>query len=70
VHHAGAGLRRPPGRELAQLLGVQKASLYHHIRGKEDLLFEIPGVISAEQQAGRMRDVPCGWSSRWFIRAG
>jgi AcrR family transcriptional regulator len=28
-------------RELAQLLGVQKASLYHHIRSKEDLLFEI-----------------------------
>ena len=28
-------------RELASLLGIQKASLYHHIRGKEDLLFGI-----------------------------
>jgi TetR/AcrR family transcriptional regulator, cholesterol catabolism regulator len=28
-------------RELASQLGIQKASLYHHIRGKEDLLFGI-----------------------------
>lgn len=28
-------------RELASLLGIQKASLYHHIRGKEDLLFGV-----------------------------
>lgn len=28
-------------RELADRLGIQKASLYHHIRGKEDLLFQI-----------------------------
>lgn len=28
-------------RELAEHLGVQKASLYHYIRGKEDLLYEI-----------------------------
>lgn len=28
-------------RELAGQLGIQKASLYHHIRGKEDLLFAI-----------------------------
>jgi TetR/AcrR family transcriptional regulator, cholesterol catabolism regulator len=28
-------------RELAEQLGIQKASLYHHIRSKEDLLFEI-----------------------------
>jgi TetR/AcrR family transcriptional regulator, cholesterol catabolism regulator len=28
-------------RELASQLGIQKASLYHHIRGKEDLLFSI-----------------------------
>jgi TetR/AcrR family transcriptional regulator, cholesterol catabolism regulator len=31
-------------RELASRLGIQKASLYHHMRGKEDLLF----AISAE----------------------
>jgi TetR/AcrR family transcriptional regulator, cholesterol catabolism regulator len=42
-----AGLFRQKGyaasttRELASLLGIQKASLYHHIRGKEDLLFAI-----------------------------
>lgn len=28
-------------RELAELLGVQKASLYYHISGKEDLLHDI-----------------------------
>jgi AcrR family transcriptional regulator len=28
-------------RELASRLGIQKASLYHHMRGKEDLLFAI-----------------------------
>lgn len=28
-------------RELAELLGVQKASLYYHIAGKEDLLYDI-----------------------------
>jgi AcrR family transcriptional regulator len=28
-------------REIAELLGVRKASLYHHISGKEDLLFQI-----------------------------
>src|ERR1700680_5259577 len=28
-------------REIAALLGVQKASLYHHVKRKEDLLFEI-----------------------------
>lgn len=28
-------------REIAALLGVRKASLYHHISSKEDLLFEI-----------------------------
>ena len=27
--------------DLAEALGVQKASLYHHIRGKEDLLWEV-----------------------------
>lgn len=28
-------------REIAALLGIQKASLYHHIAKKEDLLYEI-----------------------------
>ncbi|GAC1302347.1 MAG: TetR/AcrR family transcriptional regulator [Vulcanimicrobiaceae bacterium] len=28
-------------RQIAELLGVRKSSLYHHIRSKEDLLFEI-----------------------------
>jgi TetR/AcrR family transcriptional regulator, cholesterol catabolism regulator len=28
-------------RDLSDALGIQKASLYHHIRGKEDLLFAI-----------------------------
>ncbi|MGH3085826.1 MAG: TetR/AcrR family transcriptional regulator [Rubrobacteraceae bacterium] len=28
-------------RELAELIGVQKASLYYHIAGKEDLLYDI-----------------------------
>jgi AcrR family transcriptional regulator len=32
---------RATTRELAERLGIQKASLYHHISGKEDLLYEI-----------------------------
>ena len=42
-----AGLFRRKGygagstRELAELLGINKATLYHHIRGKEDLLLRI-----------------------------
>lgn len=28
-------------RELSSLLGLQNASLYHHINGKEDLLFQL-----------------------------
>lgn len=28
-------------RELSERLGIQKASLYHHIRSKDDLLFDI-----------------------------
>jgi AcrR family transcriptional regulator len=44
-------------RELAGQLGIQKASLYHHIRGKEDLLFAISvesleHIIAAVSAAG------------------
>lgn len=28
-------------RELAELLGIRKASLYHHIEGKEEILYQI-----------------------------
>lgn len=28
-------------REIAELIGIQKASLYHHISGKEQLLYEL-----------------------------
>jgi TetR/AcrR family transcriptional regulator, cholesterol catabolism regulator len=35
-------------REIAEILGVRKASLYHHIANKEDLLFEI-SVSSLER---------------------
>jgi TetR/AcrR family transcriptional regulator, cholesterol catabolism regulator len=34
-------------RALSESLGIQKASLYHHIRGKEDLLFEVCTVSLA-----------------------
>jgi AcrR family transcriptional regulator len=37
-------------RELSEALGIQKASLYHHIRGKEDLLFSICTVSLAHIQ--------------------
>jgi len=42
-----AGLFRRKGysatttREIAALVGIKKASLYHHIAGKEDLLFDL-----------------------------
>jgi AcrR family transcriptional regulator len=35
------GYAQSTTRELAERLGVQKASLYHHIRTKEDLLYAI-----------------------------
>ena len=44
---AAASLFRQKGysasttREIAALLGINKASLYHHIKGKEDLLFNL-----------------------------
>jgi AcrR family transcriptional regulator len=38
-------------RELSEALGLQKASLYHHIRGKEDLLFSICTVSLAHIQS-------------------
>lgn len=41
-------------RELADVLGVRKASLYHHIDNKEDLLFEI-SVSSLERISGEVR---------------
>jgi TetR/AcrR family transcriptional regulator, cholesterol catabolism regulator len=51
-------------RELAGQLGIQKASLYHHIRSKEDLLFEI-SVESLKQitetvSAARDNATPAG----------
>jgi TetR/AcrR family transcriptional regulator, cholesterol catabolism regulator len=46
-------------RELSDLLGIQKASLYHHIRGKEDLLLGISleslkRIISSVAAAGSL----------------
>jgi AcrR family transcriptional regulator len=38
-------------RELAEHLGIQRASLYHHIRSKEDLLFAISMESLAHIQA-------------------
>jgi TetR/AcrR family transcriptional regulator, cholesterol catabolism regulator len=48
-------------RELADLLGIQKASLYHHIRGKEDLLLAVSleslkRIIAAVAVAESMAD--------------
>jgi TetR/AcrR family transcriptional regulator, cholesterol catabolism regulator len=54
-------------RELASRLGIQKASLYHHMRGKEDLLFAISlesleritgAVTAARDAAGPDRRLP------------
>ena len=60
-------------REIAELLGVRKASLYHHIARKEDLLFEISvsslehitrGVTAAveaiDDPVERVRTLICG----------
>jgi TetR/AcrR family transcriptional regulator, cholesterol catabolism regulator len=43
-------------RELASRLGIQKASLYHHMRGKEDLLFAI-SMASLERISGAVTAV-------------
>lgn len=48
-------------RELASSLGIQKASLYHYIKTKEDLLFEVcrEGWVRLEQAvAAAVDDVP------------
>lgn len=60
-------------RELASLMGIQKASLYHHMARKEDLLYElistalqhaldrVDGVIAGEGSAlERLRSVTMG----------
>jgi AcrR family transcriptional regulator len=58
-------------RELASLLGIQKATLYHHVRSKEDLLFSISveslrriteavgGVVAAASPEERLRSMIC-----------
>jgi len=59
-------------RELSELLGIQKASLYHHIRGKEDLLEQISvrsleHISSAVAQA--VSSAPEGDRLRALVRA-
>ncbi|TAN34954.1 TetR/AcrR family transcriptional regulator [bacterium] len=39
-------------REIASALGMQKASLYHHISSKEDLLFQLSREVLGEILAG------------------
>jgi AcrR family transcriptional regulator len=50
-------------RELAEHLGIQRASLYHHIRSKEDLLFAISMESLAHIQAA-VESVPPGPDGR------
>jgi TetR/AcrR family transcriptional regulator, cholesterol catabolism regulator len=40
-HFSRKGYAQTTTRELADALGIRKASLYHHISNKEDLLYEI-----------------------------
>lgn len=63
------GYARATTRELAERLGLQKASLYHHMEAKEDLLYEIStkslkditaavaAVADAQPRDGRLRRV-------------
>jgi AcrR family transcriptional regulator len=57
-------------RQLAEALGIQKASLYHHIRSKDDLLYAISmesldHIYAAVEQAGARAEA----SSRDRLRA-
>ena len=53
--------------ELADELGIQKASLYHHIAAKEDLLWEI-AVAGAAAFHGALDGVPEGLPTTERIR--
>lgn len=44
-------------REIATALGIQKASLYHHVSGKEDLLYRICLAALEEVDAGARTEV-------------
>ena len=52
-HFWAKGYASTTTREIAEAMGVRKASLYHHISSKEDLLFE----ISCESLENVTRDV-------------
>jgi TetR/AcrR family transcriptional regulator, cholesterol catabolism regulator len=57
-----AGMFREKGyaatttRALSALLGIQNASLYHHIGGKEDLLYRLC-IVTLDDVAGRFGEV-------------
>jgi AcrR family transcriptional regulator len=55
-------------RELASRLGIQKASLYHHMRGKEDLLFAI-SMASLERITGAVTAARDGAGADRRLRA-
>jgi TetR/AcrR family transcriptional regulator, cholesterol catabolism regulator len=43
-------------RELSALVGIQNASLYHHVGGKEDLLYSL--CVAALDDVARVFDIP------------
>jgi TetR/AcrR family transcriptional regulator, cholesterol catabolism regulator len=55
-------------RELASRLGIQKASLYHHMRGKEDLLLAI-SMASLEGITGAVTAARDGADADQRLRA-
>src|SRR4051794_2800912 len=60
------GLEAVTMRRLARELGVEAASLYHHVRGKGEILDGLVDVVAAEMDApapgGHWRDVIGTWA--------
>src|SRR3954471_17781096 len=66
------GYAQTTTRELASMLGIQKASLYHHISTKEDLLYALCKESlrrSTEEVARAIESVPEAQRLRAAVRA-
>lgn len=67
------GYARSSTRQLGDLLGIRGASLYHHIRSKEDILYEICvrslTTITEDVEAAVAIDAPMEERLRAMVRA-
>lgn len=64
-----SGYERATTREIADALGIRKASLYHHMSGKEDLLYEICLAALREVEEGAAKAVSAETGQEARLRA-